>query len=176
MNTVLLLKKDLEKYSNGEIKTIANYYKINGKNVNDLRWQIAIRHSQKSQFMTGNYQVDREILLNLDDEDLFNICKTNKYTQEICKEDFWEERARVNLDHKGQLPTEFATWKEFYMENYMENNMVDLSVKAMLAAGVCDLDTFKRIHNIIRMPAEIIDIIHQTGCRKIKEWLDANGY
>ena len=170
MNTVLLLKKDLEKYSNGEIKTIANYYKINGKNVNDLRWQIAIRHSQKNQFMTGNYQVDKEILLNLDDEDLFNICKTNKNAQEICKEDFWEERARVNLDYKGSLPAEFATWKEFYMEN----NVVDLSVKAMVAAGDCDLDTIKQVHNIRRIPDEIIDIIRLTGCKKIKEWLDAN--
>ncbi len=38
-------------------------------------------------FLTTIYDIDRDILLNLDDESLFNICKTNKYAAEIYNDD-----------------------------------------------------------------------------------------
>ena len=67
---ILLYKQDLETFPDKDIYSIAKYYNISNKDVNDLRWEIALRHSQKNQMLTGNYFIDTDILQSLSDEDL----------------------------------------------------------------------------------------------------------
>ena len=41
---------------------------------------------------TGVEDVDREILLYLDDEDLFKACNLSHYTKNLCNDDFWRRK------------------------------------------------------------------------------------
>ena len=49
---VINFKRDLDDYSENEIKTIGKMYDLTG-DVKDLRWLIAIKHSQKAQMLSG---------------------------------------------------------------------------------------------------------------------------
>lgn len=81
MNTILF-KKDLDRYSEIDIQTLAKYYNITA-NIADLRWLIAIRHANKSQMLPVDANVQYEILKNLDDESLGNMCMI-KGNEEMC--------------------------------------------------------------------------------------------
>jgi hypothetical protein len=43
-------------------------------------------------FPTGIHDIDREILFNTPDDELFAICLASKYTQELCNESFWRNK------------------------------------------------------------------------------------
>jgi hypothetical protein len=43
-------------------------------------------------YFTGVYDTDRKIINELDDNDLFSVCSSTKYTQKLCSEDFWKKR------------------------------------------------------------------------------------
>ena len=49
---ILLFKKDLDHFSDHDILSISKMYNFSG-NVKDLRWLIAIKHSQKAQMLSG---------------------------------------------------------------------------------------------------------------------------
>jgi ankyrin repeat protein len=40
-------------------------------------------------FPTGIHDIDREILYNVSDKELFSACLSSKYMQEVCNESFW---------------------------------------------------------------------------------------
>jgi ankyrin repeat protein len=43
-------------------------------------------------FPTGIHDIDREILFNIPDEELFSTCISSKYLQEVCNENFWQNK------------------------------------------------------------------------------------
>jgi ankyrin repeat protein len=43
-------------------------------------------------FPTGIHDIDREILFNTPDEELFSTCISSKYLQEVCNESFWRNK------------------------------------------------------------------------------------
>lgn len=64
-------KKNKNLYS--EYKNLVNLYNESGKI-----------------FLTGNKDVDYQILYNLDNvKDISKVCRINKYTQELCDKNFW---------------------------------------------------------------------------------------
>ena len=95
---ILLFKKDLEKYSKQDIMSIAKMYGFHG-DLNDLRWLIAIRHySNRGEMITGDPYVDRQILENMDDASLVNICSTNKTLAALCEPLVKEAKKRLKVN------------------------------------------------------------------------------
>jgi hypothetical protein len=79
--------------------------------------------------MIGNKDLDYEVLYKLDDYDLGNMCKVNKYTRELCRNDtFWMNRT-INrflpVFSSVEKIKEFkgdSTWRNYYIDiiNFME--------------------------------------------------------
>jgi hypothetical protein len=81
--------------------------------------------------LSGDKNTDYEILYNLSDYDLGNICKVNRYTRELCKNDmFWMNRTMKrfvpvfeSFDKLKKYKELYSkTWREYYIDlvNYME--------------------------------------------------------
>ncbi len=67
-------------------------------------------------FLTQNKDADLLIMSKLDDEDLFNLCLTDKYASKLCKsEDFWKNRFIHRFGVKYG-PTDGKTWKNQYLK------------------------------------------------------------
>ncbi len=72
--------------------------------------------------LTGNKDIDRKILNELEDEDLVNVCQTNKKAQSLCNDQvFWMNRVFLRFGyvggeilrkHKGN-----RTWSEYYIKD-----------------------------------------------------------
>jgi hypothetical protein len=80
--------------------------------------------------MFGNKDLDYEILYKLDDYDLGNMCKVNKYMKELCKSDiFWLNRTVKKFlpifktlvemkEYKNHYQNDcnFSNWKSYYID------------------------------------------------------------
>lgn len=121
---ILLYKRDLETFSNKDIYSLARYYNLTNKDVNDLRWEIALRHSQKNQMLTGNYFIDTDILQSLSDEDLAAACSVDKIAKKICEsDDFWMQRAFDRFEYDGDLGN-FTSARDLY--NYLKEKLSEI--------------------------------------------------
>lgn len=71
-------------------------------------------------------EVDINILLRLNDQDLFNTCQTNVYFSQVCRDPyFWRERIRVYIDDKyTDDKPEGISWRNWYL--FWRNNYPDL--------------------------------------------------
>ncbi len=67
--------------------------------------------------VTGVPDVDREILLRLDDKLLFSTCRINKYTATLCNENFWN--LRIQYIYNSDL-SEYKKPNETYRDIYKE--------------------------------------------------------
>jgi hypothetical protein len=77
-----------------------------------------------TEIFTGVPDVDREILQRIkNDETLFNVCMTDKYSASICNEDFWRNRfiskygvnlAKYGVNHEVlyKLYSEQSIWED----------------------------------------------------------------
>jgi hypothetical protein len=84
--------------------------------------------------LTQLRDTDLQILSDLDDKSLFNICLTNKYLNNICKnEDFWRNRFNKRFFRKSperffkessNIKPENETWRHFYMRRIYEEGLV----------------------------------------------------
>ena len=63
---------------------------------------------------TGIKDVDRQILLNLNDKSLFSACKVDKYTMSLCNEDFWIDRFRQKFGTTLEDSKRHQTYENFY--------------------------------------------------------------
>lgn len=65
------------------------------------------RQLQRPKLFTGNKDLDRNILLHIDDDKiLFNTCKLNKYAESVCDDYFWG--IKINELLPGlQFPAEY---------------------------------------------------------------------
>ena len=83
--------------------------------------------------LTGNKNTDYEMLYNLDDYNLGNMCQVNQYTRELCGNDvFWMNRTlrrfasifgTVEAIKNYKEQNNFNTWRKYYIDlvNFMEN-------------------------------------------------------
>ena len=71
--------------------------------------------------LTGNRDVDMEILQQLEDKDLVNVCQTNRYSRNLCNNQlFWMNRVlrkfRVDINllkkYKGD-----RSWADYYIKD-----------------------------------------------------------
>jgi hypothetical protein len=64
---------------------------------------------------TKNKDVDRIILENLYDEDLFRTLLTNKYTNSLVDENFWMNRLLSRFPQVSKYKEQNITWRKFYL-------------------------------------------------------------
>jgi len=70
--------------------------------------------------------LDLIILENLNDKDLLNACKINKYTYNLCKnENFWLKRLRKNYPFLEKYKSENRTWKNIYVSYVYYLNLAE---------------------------------------------------
>lgn len=67
---------------------------LTGSTYQDLTNLPNLYNQRGKIILTGNKDIDYEILLKLDIQDLSKLCRTNKYTQELCDE---EEKKSLSL-------------------------------------------------------------------------------
>src|SRR5581483_7258204 len=72
---------------------------------------------------TGNLDVDRQILMRLDDRDMLSACSVNKYyNKKVCSEAFFQDRLQFfypNLFALAKISKEETlnfSWKKFYLK------------------------------------------------------------
>lgn len=82
--------------------------------------------------LTRNKDADYEIMYKLNDYDLGNICQLNKYSRQLCKDDFfWMNRTFIRfapiftIEQLKHYKTKygFDTWRKYYI------NMIDFIEK-----------------------------------------------
>ncbi|GAH55578.1 unnamed protein product, partial [marine sediment metagenome] len=62
----------------------------------------------------GNKDVDYNIMMDLDDESLFNFCQTNQHIKSLCdNDDFWFRRT-LNRYGKDVSKPYNKTWRDHY--------------------------------------------------------------
>ena len=71
--------------------------------------------------LTGNKDVDRKILNNLEDKDLVNVCQTNKQADSICNQVFWMRRVFNKFGYVGgdvlRKNKGNRSWSEYYIKD-----------------------------------------------------------
>ena len=78
--------------------------------------------------LTGNKDVDRKILNQLDDKDLVNICSLNKKSRNICNNDqvFWMNRVFDRFGYVGgdtlRQYKKDRSWSEYYINDLRKIN------------------------------------------------------
>ncbi len=82
--------------------------------------------------LTGNKDVDRKILNELRDEDLVNVCQTNKKVQSICNNQvFWMNRVFLKYpDVPGDVlrankDKYWSSWSEYYIKDLRKINSIN---------------------------------------------------
>lgn len=66
--------------------------------------------------LSGNKDVDREILSNLDDEELLKACSIDKYTwNNVCDDGFLKRRILVKYPDIEQYKKPEESWKKFFL-------------------------------------------------------------
>ena len=77
--------------------------------------------------LTGNKDIDRKILNNLEDKDLVNVCQVNKKAQSICNDQvFWMNRVFLRFGYVGgdvlRSNKGNRTWSEYYIKDLRKIN------------------------------------------------------
>ncbi len=77
--------------------------------------------------LTGNKDVDRKILNNLEDKDLVNVCQTNKKANILCDDQvFWMNRVFNRFGYVGgdvlRKNKKDRTWSEYYIKDLRKIN------------------------------------------------------
>ena len=91
---------------------------------------------------TGQKDVDITILNLLEDKDLINMCKTNKYVYSICENDtFWRDRI---INKYNVLPdiAPFENYREFYTSNKMKALQLCLEISKLPNRSQLVVDDF----------------------------------
>ena len=90
--------------------------------------------------LTGNKDVDRKILNELEDEDLVNVCQTNKKAQSLCNDQvFWMNRVFLRFGHVGgdvlraNKGTD-RTWSEYYIKDLRKINPTNATYKLIVGS------------------------------------------
>ena len=96
--------------------------------------------------LTGNKDVDRKILNELEDKDLVNVCQTNKKAQSLCNDQvFWMNRVFLRFGYVGGdvLRANKGTdrsWSEYYIKDLRKINSTNATNKLMFGSYKGKLD------------------------------------
>ena len=119
--------------------------KVSG-NKADLIQRIQVRD-----FLTGVTDPDREILLNLNAEDLLNACKTSKYATELCADEKFL-RLRVERNYEGDAENAFIEASKYgdllFMEYLSEYITYDAVLDTLFKAY--DHGRFAVVRNMVK--------------------------
>ena len=108
--------------------------------------------------LTGNKDVDRKILNNLEDEDLVNVCQTNKKAQSLCNDQvFWMNRVFLRFGYVGgdilRKHKKNRSWSEYYIQDLRKINssnvqkyLIDGSRNRRLDQAIISLNIGADIH------------------------------
>jgi hypothetical protein len=147
----------------------------------------------------GNRDVDRIVLLNLDDSDLVNISQTNRYFRFLCSDEIWRIKTLERFDYYLGGDTKiiqymkeygFVTWKSYYfsLKNFLEGKYLGRHTSIEKRKDLITLDNYidkntnrllEDINNFLRNEEdeedETIDIIIDSyrNDRLLEEFLDA---
>ena len=121
---------------------------------------------ERTQF-TGNKDVDLEILKSLEDKDLLNMCKTNKYLANLCKDDnFWKNRFEEKYNGLGYKPKK-QTWKEYYIDSSKKYEIYNLGDILSASYGYSSVSDYYKVVGFTKsgnpIIAEIEKIIISEG-------------
>ncbi len=77
--------------------------------------------------LSGNKDVDRKILNNLEDKDLVNVCQTNKKAQSLCNDQvFWMNRVFNRFGYVTgdtlRKNKKDRSWSEYYIKDLRKIN------------------------------------------------------
>ena len=93
--------------------------------------------------ITGDKNTDFIVLSNLNDYDLANICRVNKYTRDLCQsENFWMNRtikrfSQFSSDIKADRIKLNLTWKKFYVKlvDILERLYSNKDIRSLFTVG-----------------------------------------
>lgn len=169
---ILLFKRDLDQYSNVDIKTMAKMYNLVG-DVNDLRWMVAIKNSQSTATMiTGYPTFDMDIMERMDDDTLLQYCNTSAEIRKQC-DPIWKERAK-KIGYDGELAPA-KDWQQIYifLKKYKEFLINTKDFKSIVDLQITEL-TFKQFNEYSEILDKYIHIINEAiklGATNVIEWL-----
>ena len=112
--------------------------------------------------LTGNKDVDRKILNELEDKDLVNVCQTNKKANSLCNDQvFWMNRVFDRFGYVGgnilrKYKGTDRSWSEYYINDLRKINLTNAqnylnrgSIKDRLDHVVIALNFPNSITNLI---------------------------
>ena len=66
--------------------------------------------------LSGIKDLDREIMLKMDDQTLLNFCQTSQYARELCDNDlFWQKRVTQQYPRLVSIKQENYSWRQYYL-------------------------------------------------------------
>ena len=157
---VLLFKRDLEKFSNKEIVSISKMYNLLG-DTNDLRWMIAIKHSQKAPMIPVDDLTQRRILKNLDDRSLQSVCSIKGYA-DLCDAEYARRvRQYPNIPVQGSakdtfqkilMLKELQEWLKSADKNIELDKIEDITYLSLVNKGIKTIPrSIKNLHKLTRL-------------------------
>ncbi len=113
------LKKNVEEYNNNKFEGFLSKVTGDERNIIVNLSNIYNSYTDNKELLkfTGNKDIDKAILLGLNDKDLTSMCAQNTYLANICRLDgFWKSKviSRYPNDIKGKPEKE--TWKLYYIK------------------------------------------------------------
>ena len=138
----LLFKKDLDRYSDANVKAIAKMYNLNAP-VKDLRWLIAIRHANKKQMGGGHLE---------------NLSKwLERYGEDITADELAFSDALYLNDHDiNEIPESIGAMTELQVLELAGNNISSLPETIGQLSNLRDLDLTD--NKISRLPNSFTEL------------------
>ncbi len=95
--------------------------------------------------LTGNKDVDRKLLNNLEDEDLVNFCLVDKKANSLCNDQvFWMNRVFLKFGYVGgnilRKYKKNRTWSEYYIKDLRKINSTNAISKFLSGSQLGRLD------------------------------------
>ncbi len=95
--------------------------------------------------LTGNKDVDRKILNNLEDKDLVKFCMVDKKAQLLCNDQvFWMNRVFLKFGYVGgdvlRKNKKDRSWSEYYIQDLRKINSTNADYYIMARSGIGRLD------------------------------------
>ena len=195
---VILFKFDLDHFSDHDILMIAEMYNLSG-NISDLRWLIAIKHSQKAQMLSGNvmFFVEKIPQLqavaekrndasfpNIDNsyiQELLILIKDQKQSKRLPK----DKKQAILDDLKGreevlQSNENWGKIQELHEQFNIKQQLFDWVLKSYLSGGINKIkDISSRLKpsinnfNLLKKHKKIDQKLQQfNGLKGLEEFLD----
>jgi hypothetical protein len=118
------------------------------KNTADDQNKTPEKNTERNGFI-GIKDLDMHILMNLEDKDLPNVCKTSKYLRDLCElDDFWKQRflkyfGQKEIDQILKFKKSVVQWKHEYQNKalgianvYFENDFAGAKVREKRRGGI----------------------------------------